>query len=79
VALVPSGVVTVTWTVPTASAGVFALIEVSEITMKDADALPKSTIVAPVKPLPVMVTVFPPLAGAEGGLMPVTVGGVKVN
>jgi len=79
VALVPSGVDTVTWTVPTDSAGVVALIERSETTMNDADVLPKSTMVAPVKPLPVIVTFVPPATGPEGGLMPVTVGGVKVN
>jgi hypothetical protein len=78
-ALVPSGVVTVTSTVPTGSAGVVALIEVSESTTNGADVLPKLTAVAPVKPLPLMVIVVPPVAGPEVGLTAVTVGGVNVN
>ena len=78
-ALVPSGVVTVTSTVPTGSAGVVALIDVSDTTTNGADLPPKSTPVAPVKPLPRMVTVVPPVAGPEVGLTAVTAGGVKVN
>jgi hypothetical protein len=73
-ALVPSGVVTVTSTVPTGSAGVVALIEVSEITTNGADVPPKSTAVAPVKPLPLMITAVPPETGPEVGLTALTVG-----
>ena len=38
-------------------------------------AVPKSTAVAPVKLVPVIVTVVPPVLGPEVGLTPVTVGG----
>ncbi len=38
--------------------------------------LPNLTAVAPVKPVPVIVTVVPPVVGPELGLIPVTVGGV---
>ena len=39
---------------------------------------PKSTAVAPVKPVPVMVTLVPPAAGARGGADPVTVAAAAV-
>ena len=39
-----------------------------------AAVVPKSTVVAPVKPVPVMVTNVPPAAGPLLGLIPVTVG-----
>jgi len=61
VALVPPGVVTVTLTVPALSAGEVAVIEVDELTVKPVAAvLPKSTAVAPVKFVPVIVTLVPP-------------------
>ena len=53
---VPAGVVTVTSTVPV-PAGLSAVIEVSLTTVRlVAGAVPKSTAVAPVKPVPVIVT-----------------------
>ena len=59
----PPGVVTVTSTVPAACAGAVAVIWVAETTVKVVAAVaPKSTAVAPVKPVPVMVT-----DGAAGG------------
>ena len=61
VAEVPAAVVTVTSTVPTAWAGVVALMLVAPTTSKSAAAsVPKSTSVAPVKLVPVMVTSVPP-------------------
>jgi hypothetical protein len=74
VALVPSGVVTVTSTGPADCAGAVAVIDVSELTVKAAAVEPKSTLVAPVKSIPVIVTVVPPVANPERGVIPVTVG-----
>ena len=39
-----------------------------------AAVVPKSTAVAPVKPVPVIVTEVPPVKGPAAGLTPVTVG-----
>jgi hypothetical protein len=51
------------------------VIEVSELTVKpDAATSPKNTPVAPVKPLPVIITDVPPAALPELGLTPVTEG-----
>ncbi len=67
VAEVPPGVVTVTWTVPL-PAGESAVISVSETTFTLVAAFePKSTAVAPVKPVPVMVTGVPPPGGPLSG------------
>jgi hypothetical protein len=79
VVLVPPGVVTVTSTVPAAvEAGLTAVIEVSGLDVLGvrlvAAVLPKSTAVAPVKPVPVIVTLVPPDVEPVSGLMPVTVG-----
>ena len=53
---------------PAAWAGETAVIWVSETTVKlVAATVPKSTLVAPVKPVPVMVTVVPPVVGPEVG------------
>ena len=69
VAEVPSGVVTVTSTVPV-PAGAVAVIEVSEFTVKlVAGVAPKSTAAVPVKPVPLTETMVPPEAGPEVGLM----------
>jgi hypothetical protein len=57
---VPVGVVTVTSTVPAGSVGATAVIEVLETTVKLAGTLPNSTRLAPVKFVPVMVTLVPP-------------------
>jgi hypothetical protein len=68
-------VLTVTSTVPAACGGDTALIEVSEFTVKLlAATLPNETPVAPVKPLPVMVTLVPPAVLPELGEIPVTAG-----
>lgn len=58
--LVPVGAVTVTWTVPVPG-GVLAVICVSLTRMKLVPLGPNLTLVAPVKPEPVMVTLVPPL------------------
>ncbi len=51
------------------------MIWVSESTVKVAAGVePKSTAVAPVKSVPVMVTVVPPAVGPAVGLTAVTVG-----
>ena len=71
----PPGVVTVTSTVPL-PAGEVAVIEVAESDrhVGRRRSVPKSTAVAPVRLVPVMVTPVPPPAGPEVGLTPVTVG-----
>ena len=74
VALVPPGVVTVTSTVPD-PAGLVAVIWVALLTVNDvAGVVPKLTAVAPVRLVPVIVTVFPPAVVPDDGLTPVTVG-----
>ncbi len=56
-------------------AGAVALIEVEPVIVKVAGLPdPKSTAVAPVKPVPVMVTGVLPPAGPEVGLTAETVG-----
>jgi hypothetical protein len=75
VADVPPTVVTVTSTVPAASAGVTAVIVVALTTVKlAADTLPNLTALAPVKPVPVIVTLVPPAVGPLVGDTAVTVG-----
>jgi len=74
VADVPPGVVTVTSTVPL-PAGDVAVISVAETTVTFvAPVVPKSTVVAPIRLVPVMVTGVPPTAGPEAGVTDVTVG-----
>jgi hypothetical protein len=77
----PSQVKAVTSTVPAEPAGTVAVSCVSESTVKlEAGTEPKSTVVTPGepkmfwKPVPVMVTVFPPAVGPTAGETPVTVG-----
>ena len=54
-------------------AGLVAVICVAELTVKLlAAAVPKSTAVASVKPVPVIVTDVPPVEGPDVGLTPVT-------
>ena len=73
--LAPLGVVTSTLAVPALPAGVVAVIEVELPTVKlVAVAPPIETAVAPVKPVPVMVTDCPPASGPDAALMDVTVG-----
>jgi hypothetical protein len=72
-------VVTVTSTAPAAvAAGLTAVIVVSGLdvlgTKLVAAVLPKSTTVAPVRLVPVIVTLVPPATGPVAGLIPVTVG-----
>ena len=75
----PPGVVTVTSTVPV-PAGLSAVIVVSLTTVTSvAGVVPKSTAVAPVKPVPVIVTNVPPAGGPMVGLMPETVGARDVS
>src|SRR6478735_9103093 len=75
VALVPLGVVTVMSTVPALCAGDVAVIDVALLTVNEAAAVaPKLTAVAPVNPVPVIVTDVPPAAGPLVGLTLVTVG-----
>ena len=76
VALVPPGPVTITSTVPD-PAGAVTVIWVSDTTVKlDAAVAPNDTPVAPVNPLPVIVTTVP--AAPEVGLKPVMVGAAGV-
>ena len=71
---VPAGVVTVTFTVP-APGGLMTVNVLSLTTVKlVAGAVPKSTTVAPVKPLPTIVTNVPPTLGPAAGLRPETAG-----
>jgi hypothetical protein len=81
VADVPPSVVTVTSTGPAAWAGDIAVICVAESTVKDAAAaVPKSTAVAPVRSVPVIVTEVPPAIGpALGATEDTAGGGMKVN
>ncbi|GAA3063348.1 hypothetical protein GCM10020000_53450 [Streptomyces olivoverticillatus] len=72
--LVPLGVVTVTCTVPDPR-GVVAVICVSELTVKEvAGVAPKRTVVAPVNPVPVTVTLVPPAVVPEIGDTELTMG-----
>ena len=61
---------------PADSAGLVAVMEVDELTVNVVvGEVPKSTAVAPVKLVPVIVTEVPPAVVPELGLTPVTVGG----
>ncbi len=74
VADVPSGEVTVTFTTPV-PAGLTAVIEVSLTKVKlCAAVVPKSTAVAPLKPVPEIVTLVPPPSGPAKGLTLETLG-----
>ena len=74
-ALVPAGVMTVTLTVPVVPGGELTVIEVGEPTLTlVAAAVPKSTALAPVKPLPVTTTVVPPAGRPAAGLSEATDG-----
>jgi hypothetical protein len=75
VADVPFAVLTVTSTGPSDPEGVTAVNDVAEVMLNELAATdPKSTVVAPVKLVPVMVTEVPPAIGPEEGLTEVTVG-----
>ncbi len=74
-ALVPLGVVTVTSMAPAAPAGEVAVTEVGDVTETEvAGEEPKSTALAPVNPVPAMVTTVPPARGPARGLREVTAG-----
>ncbi|MGY4359591.1 hypothetical protein ACVW0J_006084 [Bradyrhizobium sp. i1.7.7] len=74
VADVPPAVVTRTSTVPV-PAGDVAAIWVAELTVKPAAAVaPNVTAVAPVKLVPVMITLVPPPPGPDVGVIEVMVG-----
>jgi len=66
-------VVTVTSTVPV-PAGEVAVIEVAELAVTVALVTPNVTAVAPVKLVPVIVTLVPPAVVPEVGEIEVTVG-----
>src|SRR6516164_1360827 len=69
---VPLPVVTSMSTVPAEPAGATAVIDVSELMVYEVAAVePNRTAVAPVKPVPVMVTEAPPLVFHWLGLTPV--------
>jgi hypothetical protein len=75
VADVPLAVVTVMSQAPPACTGAIAVIDVMELTVNDAAATPpKATPVAPVKFVPVIVTLVPPFDVPLAGLTLVTVG-----
>lgn len=72
---VPLGVVTVMSITPAPCGGAVAVICVSELTVKLLLwNQPNETTVAPVKLVPVMVTLAPPALVPVDGLMPVTAG-----
>ena len=76
----PPGVVTVTSTVAAATAGLVTVIWVALFTVTPVPAVvPKSTAVAPVKAVPVTVTLVPPAVGPELGLTAVTVGAAALT
>ena len=75
VALVPTGVVTVMSTGPADPGGEVAVICVTLFTVKLMAAVPPNfTLVAPVKPVPVMTTLVAPAVGPLTGARDVTVG-----
>ena len=72
---VPPGVVTVISTAPSGPAGEVAVIVVSDTTVNaEAGVSPKSTAVAPVNPVPEMVTAVPPSGEPWLGATLLTVG-----
>lgn len=58
----------------TGAGGAVAVIWVALTTVKEADTVPNITLVAPVNPVPVIVTVFPPTLGPCVGLRLLTTG-----
>ena len=72
----PSGVVTVTATIPVERAGATAFNSVADTNVTVADETVPNLAVAPdAKFVPVIVTVFPPAIGPAAGVTAVTVGG----
>nr|WP_280295047.1 hypothetical protein [Nocardia abscessus] len=72
--LVPVESVTVTCTVPTEPAGEMAVIWVGESRVKVVAVLPNRTVVKLPNPVPVIVTLVPPVVGPEVGEREVMVG-----
>ncbi len=72
---VPLGVTTVTSTVPEPAGETAVALESLFTAMVVAAEEPNMMAVAPVKPVPLRLTVVPPAAGPEVGLMAVTLGG----
>jgi hypothetical protein len=73
-ALVPPGVFTLMSRVPADCAGATATISVLDFSANIADTEPNRTVVAPVNPVPVMVTEVPPALGPDDGEIFVTFG-----
>lgn len=75
---VPDGVVTVTVTAPAVCGGVTTVSVLGEVNVTlAAGVVSKETVVVFVNPVPVMVTVVPPVTDPDDGATPVTVGAVK--
>ena len=76
VALVPPGVVTVTSVIPAAWAGDLTVILVADTTVREVVffVVPNLTAVAPVNPVPVIVTTVLPVKGPLFGVILVTFG-----
>jgi hypothetical protein len=76
---VPPGVVTTTFTCPGACAGETTFSTVGDVNVTGwARAVPKLTVAVEVKPLPVTVTLVPPVLGPVAGEMAVTDGATAV-
>ena len=76
----PPGAVTVMLTVAADTAGLVTVIWVALTTSTPVPSVvPKSTAVAPVKAVPVTVTLVPPAVGPELGLTAVTVGAAALT
>lgn len=79
-ALLPAGVVTTTLAAPADPCAVVAVICVALLTVKLVAAVPPMlTAVAPVKFVPVIVTLVPPVVGPLDGFIVVTVGGAPTT
>jgi hypothetical protein len=77
VLLVPYSVVTIMPTAPSLRAGVIQVIVVLFTTLREVAAIPPNvTDVAPVKEVPVIVTLVPPAVLPVNGEILVTTGGV---
>ena len=73
-ALVPLAAFTVMSRVPADCAGATATICVLDFSANVADTEPNRTVIAPVNPVPVIVTDVPPAVGPDDGVIDVTVG-----
>ena len=73
-ALVPAGVVTRTSTVPMPGGAVATILLADDSENDAAAVVPNLTALAPLKTLPVIVTLVPPTAGPLVGLRPLTAG-----